>query len=130
MHTAGQRAPILVQVVGADHQVCRQALAEDEEKQMREYRAQLDADRAQRLSHGVNHADKRLTAKDQGVKKQKSDSKRHKHKKDKDKKDKKAKKTKKRTHDSSSSPGSSKDNGMAATHAHASGPVRLSDFLR
>lgn len=36
---------------------CAQALSE--EQQMREYRAQLDADRAKKLSKGTNHADLR-----------------------------------------------------------------------
>jgi hypothetical protein len=37
-----------------------QALAE--EQQMREYRAQLDADRARKLSKGTNHANLRTVA--------------------------------------------------------------------
>ena len=82
-------------ITGADHLKCRQALAVDEEKQMREYRAQLDADRAQRLSRGTNHPDKRLAVQEAGAKKHKSDGKKNKHKKDKDKKEKKAKKAKK-----------------------------------
>ena len=94
---------------------------------MRDYRAQLDADRAQRLSHGTNHADKRLSTKD-GIKKHKSDSKRHKHKKDKDKKEKKAKKSKR--HHDSSSPSSSPSHGKSSQPKQASGPVRLSEFLR
>jgi hypothetical protein len=39
-----------------------QALAE--EQQMKEYRAQLDADRAKRLSKGTNHAHLRVKADD------------------------------------------------------------------
>ena len=40
------------------------AQALDEERQMREYRAQLDADRAAKLSRGTNHADLRGAVQD------------------------------------------------------------------
>lgn len=114
----------------ADCLGCRQALAADEEKQMLEYRAQLDADRAQRLSKGTNHADKRLSTKDLGVKKPKSDGKRQKRKDKKDKSKKDKRKKSKRQRASSTSSSSSEDAERATRPAQASGPVRLSEFLR
>lgn len=95
---------------------------------MQDYRAQLDADRASRLSRGTNHADKQLGVKG-GTVKHKSDSKKSKHKKDKHKKEKKAKKAKKRRQSSSSSD-SSQSGGKASLPKEASGPVRLSDYLK
>lgn len=103
-------------------------MAVDEEKQMQDYRAQLDADRAQRLSRGTNHADKQLGNKG-GVSKHKSDGKRSKHKKDKHRKEKTLKKAKKRRHSSSSPSSSSIDKNMSMPE-QTSGPVRLSEFLR
>ena len=95
---------------------------------MQEYRAQLDSDRAARLSQGTNHRSQPPKVKEGGVKKQK-DAKRRKDKhKDKKKKGKPAKsksKSKQRSHsdtDSGSSPGKA--------GADAEGPVRLSDFFR
>ena len=49
---------VRVAALGAPVQTLR-AQALDEERQMREYRAQLDADRAAKLSKGTNHADLR-----------------------------------------------------------------------
>eukprot|EP00197_Chlamydomonas_leiostraca_P005678 CAMPEP_0202870014 /NCGR_PEP_ID=MMETSP1391-20130828/14330_1 /ASSEMBLY_ACC=CAM_ASM_000867 /TAXON_ID=1034604 /ORGANISM="Chlamydomonas leiostraca, Strain SAG 11-49" /LENGTH=182 /DNA_ID=CAMNT_0049550439 /DNA_START=61 /DNA_END=605 /DNA_ORIENTATION=- len=65
-------------------------VAEQEERRMREYRAELDADRARRLAKGTNHQD----LKDK-IKKKKKDKKKKKSKSKKDKKDKKSKKDKK-----------------------------------
>jgi hypothetical protein len=42
----------------------REAIAQDEEKAMREYRAQLDADRQKALSKGTNHAHLRGSVKE------------------------------------------------------------------
>lgn len=50
--------------MGKDNFTDRCAQALSEEQQMREYRAQLDADRAKKLSKGTNHADLRVAEDD------------------------------------------------------------------
>ena len=95
---------------------------------MQEYRAQLDSDRAARLSQGTNHRGQAPKVKEGGVKKQK-DAKRHKDKhKDKKKKGKSAKSRSK----SRQQPHSDTDSGsgQGKAEAEAEGPVRLSDFFR
>ena len=88
---------------------------------MRDYRAQLDADRAQRLSKGTNHRPAPRAA-DAGVKKHKDK------RKGKDKERRKAKSSKagKDKHRRSSSSGS---DGAGASKPQGDGPVRLSDFF-
>ncbi len=60
-----QRARIELTVQHKRHSCTQDAFTEEsaqaltEEEQMREYRAQLDADRAKKLSKGTNHADLR-----------------------------------------------------------------------
>ena len=93
---------------------------------MQEYRAQLDADRAARLSQGTNHQAHKV--REGGVKKHK-DAKRQKDKhkvKDKKKKGKSAKsKSKSKQHSDSDS-----DSSQGRAAAEPQGPVRLSDFFR
>lgn len=101
----------------AEAAVTRQAEAETEEAQ-RAFRAQLDADRARMLAHGVNQADLRkvLEAKDRKKKtskkrskKEKRRSKKRSKKSSKHKKDKKKKKRKRSKRDGSSSSSSDSD---------------------
>ena len=93
---------------------------------MQEYRAQLDADRAARLSQGTNHQAHKV--KEGAVKKHK-DAKRQKDKhKDKDRKKKgKSAKSKSKSKQQSDS-GSEPSQGRAPLEPQ--GPVRLSDFFR
>jgi len=134
------------------------AVAENEEKNMREYRAMLDADRAKRLSRGTNHPKeehkkKKSKDKEKDKKKDKKSKRSKKDKKDKDKKkrDKKSK-HKKRRRSSSSSSSSDDDTSSSSSSSSSSSedersskkrksssttykrnkdePVRLSDFLR
>ncbi|KAK9915388.1 hypothetical protein WJX75_008550 [Coccomyxa subellipsoidea] len=98
-----------------DEAQAAEAQALSEEQQMREYRAQLDADRAKKLSKGTNHADLRGAVEEAKSKKRKRDKEKKSESKDKDKekekkrkkesdKGKKKKKSKKST-DGSSAPG-------------------------
>mmetsp|Transcript_4168 Transcript_4168/g.12060 ORF Transcript_4168/g.12060 Transcript_4168/m.12060 type:complete len:193 (-) Transcript_4168:2066-2644(-) len=117
--------------------------AADEEKAMQEYRRQLDADRANRLSKGVNNAHlKKVDVKDaksskekkrkrsdkdkdekKSSKSKKSKDKRRKEKSSKDKKDKKSKKRRQ------SSSGSDSSDSEPAPKKMSS-PVRLSEFFK
>ena len=92
---------------------------------MRDYRAQLDSDRAERLSKGTNHRPAPKT-KDAGVRKHKDKRKSKDSKKDKDhKKSKSGKSGKSKARQSSSSD----SEGAAAGKPQDAGPVRLSDFF-
>ncbi|KAG2451718.1 hypothetical protein HYH02_003498 [Chlamydomonas schloesseri] len=113
------------------------AAAEEEERKMRDYRAQLDADRKKLLARGRNHEDLAKELKDEKKRKRKE----KKSKKDsKDKKSKKSKKSKKRRRsdsDSSSSSDSSSDSDSDAKAGAGDGeeedpnkPMRLSDWLK
>ncbi|KAK9828902.1 hypothetical protein WJX72_002680 [[Myrmecia] bisecta] len=128
------------------------AEGENEEKLMREYRAQLDADRASRLAKGSNNAhlrealveskdkkSKRRRRKDEKEKKRKKkgkDKEKDRDKKQRRSKDSKKSKKRKRSSDSSSdgtsSGSSSSDDDQPAQKkgASSSGPVRLSEFLQ
>lgn len=112
------------------------AIAEEEEKLSREYRMQLDADRARLLSKGRNHVE--LAEALKKTKKRKSKSKKSKKEgKDKDKKkSKKSKKSKKRRRtDGSSSSSSSDSSSGSSSSSDEDGegdtkPMRLSDWLK
>ncbi|KAF5837871.1 hypothetical protein DUNSADRAFT_3764 [Dunaliella salina] len=133
------------------------AVAENEEKNMREYRAMLDADRAKRLSRGTNHPkEEHKKKKSKNKEKDKKKDKRGKHtkkdkkEKDRKKRDKKSKHKKRRRSSSSSSSSSSDDDSTSSSSSSSedersskkrkSGsttykrgkdePVRLSEFLR
>ena len=124
----------------------RQAEAETEEAQ-RAFRAQLDADRARKLSHGVNQADLRtvLEAKDKKRKKKdkkedkkkrrgkrkrsssKKESKRSKKKSSKDKKRKSKSKRRRRSRSRSKSDDSSSSDGSGSSSDGSSSPSSSSD---
>ena len=113
------------------------AQANEEERLMREYRAQLDADRAKRLSKGTNNSHLRESLKDKKASKKRKRkdaekekrrqgvSKSDKHKKEKSKKNKKAKR-----HRSSASNSSSGSGSDSSSDNKSDGPVRLSEFLK
>ncbi|CAK0780970.1 hypothetical protein CVIRNUC_005239 [Coccomyxa viridis] len=109
-----------------------EAVALAEEKQMKEYRAQLDADRAQRLSKGTNNAHLRVKAEDMKTKKRKKEKQKGKDK-DKKKKQKKDSKDKKKKSKRKEDPGSDSSNSSGSDDRQtrkSDGPVRLSDFLQ
>lgn len=109
--------------------------AEDEEKAMLEYRAQLDADRQSRLAKGVNNAHLKTSdpksskekKRKRSDKDKKKGSKDKKSSKDKKRKEKKTKRSKKRRSGSTSSSDSSESEPAAKK---ASSPMRLSEFLK
>ncbi|KAG2441838.1 hypothetical protein HXX76_003446 [Chlamydomonas incerta] len=111
------------------------AAAEEEERKMRDYRAQLDADRKKLLARGRNHEDLAKEIKEE--KKRKRKEKKSK-KESKDKKSKKSKKSKKRrrsdsgsSSDSDSSSDSEGKGGEGDPGAEdPSNPMRLSDWLK
>ncbi|GLC49850.1 hypothetical protein PLESTB_000315600 [Pleodorina starrii] len=118
------------------------AAAEEEARLMREYRSQLDADRAKLLARGRNHADlaKELKKeKDSKKRKRKDDKAEKKSKKSKkDSKSKKSKKSKRRKTDSGSSSDSSSSDSDSSSSSDGEGadgedpnkPMRLSDWLK
>eukprot|EP00242_Pyramimonas_sp_CCMP2087_P014841 CAMPEP_0198208972 /NCGR_PEP_ID=MMETSP1445-20131203/12310_1 /TAXON_ID=36898 /ORGANISM="Pyramimonas sp., Strain CCMP2087" /LENGTH=198 /DNA_ID=CAMNT_0043882581 /DNA_START=183 /DNA_END=779 /DNA_ORIENTATION=- len=122
--------------------------AKTEDEQMKEFRAQLDADRDHRLARGSNHAELRhkkrkrekKEKKDKKEKKSKKgdDKKDKKDKKEKDKKDKKekekSKKKRKKSKKDSSSSDSDSDSGSdsdsdSENEGQVHSPVRLSSFF-
>lgn len=115
------------------------AQANEEERLMREYRAQLDADRAKRLSKGTNNTHLRESVKDKKASKKRKrkdaekekrrhgDSKSDKRRKEKSKKSKKSKRRRSSDSNSDNSSGSSSDSSRENT---SDGPVRLSEFLK
>ncbi|PNW71596.1 hypothetical protein CHLRE_16g660850v5 [Chlamydomonas reinhardtii] len=115
------------------------AAAEEEERKMRDYRAQLDADRKKLLARGRNHEDLAKEIKDEKKRKRK-EKKSKKESKDKDKKSKKSKKSKKRrrSDSGSSSSDSSSDSdsegkggeGEPGGEEDPNKPMRLSDWLK
>ncbi|CAL5221450.1 g3640 [Coccomyxa viridis] len=118
-----------------EHLMSEEAVALAEEKQMKEYRAQLDADRAKRLSKGTNHANLRVKADDMKSKKKKKEKRKGKEK-DKDKKKKHKKDSKeKKSSKARKKAGSDEDSSASsdsedAQNGKSDGPVRLSDFLQ
>ena len=91
---------------------------------MQDYRAQLDSDRAARLSKGTNHRSQAPKVKDSGVKKHKEAKRKGKDKgkdKRKSKSGKSGKDKRRRSSSSESEPSGSKQK--------QEGPVRLSDFF-
>ncbi|GFR45892.1 hypothetical protein Agub_g7348 [Astrephomene gubernaculifera] len=119
------------------------AAAEEEERLMREYRAQLDADRTKLLARGRNHTDLAKELKKDSKKRKrkdgKSDKKSKKSKKEGKDRKKKSKKSKKRrtssSSDSSSSSGSDSDSGSSSDEGDdedndPNKPMRLSDWLK
>ncbi|BDA43440.1 hypothetical protein COCOBI_04-4520 [Coccomyxa sp. Obi] len=120
-----------------DEAMAAEAQALSEEEQMREYRAQLDADRAKKLSKGTNHADLRGAVGEAKSKKRKRDKEKKKSKdkvKEKDKKRKKekekGKKSKRSRKDSDGSSDSDSSPQPEKDDENGSGPVRLSEFLQ
>ncbi len=115
------------------------AQANEEERLMREYRSQLDADRAKRLSKGTNNSHLRENLKDKKISKKRKrkdaeksksrhgDSKSDKRKKEKSKKSKKSKRRRSSADDSEASSGSSSDSSQNNSEG---GPMRLSEFLK
>ncbi|GLI66304.1 hypothetical protein VaNZ11_010067 [Volvox africanus] len=120
------------------------AAAEEEERLMREYRAQLDADRTKLLARGRNHADLAKELKKDKKRKRKEgklEKKGKKSKKDSKSKKKKSKKSKRRrtssgdSSDSSSSAGSGSSSDSDGSNSEAEDndsnkPMRLSDWLK
>ncbi|KAK9822432.1 hypothetical protein WJX74_007155 [Apatococcus lobatus] len=113
------------------------AQADEEERLMREYRAQLDADRAKRLSKGTNNTHLRDTIKDKKASKKRkqrdSDKEKRRHgdpKSDKQKKSKKRKKSKRQRSSLSDSEASAGGTSGSSCENQSDGPVRLSEFLK
>ncbi|GAX73399.1 hypothetical protein CEUSTIGMA_g852.t1 [Chlamydomonas eustigma] len=119
------------------------AIADEEEKKMREYRAQLDAERTERLRRGTNHAAEKKEKKEKKSKKKKNKEKSKKRKKEDDKKKKKSSSKKRhRKHDSSSSSSdsssgessdedsSSEEDERSKKKKRSPSPIRLSEFLK
>ena len=94
------------------------ALGLEEESRMKEYRAQLDADRARLLSRGTNHRDiekkKKKKSKDMD--------------KDRKKEKKNSKKKKRSKHSDSSDDSSSSDERPRRSRSRS--PIRLSEFMK
>lgn len=114
------------------------AVEDEEDRQNREYKAQLAADREAKLSGGTNKADlsvksgkvSKKTHKDKkSHKSDRSDSKKHKHSKKKHKSHDKDHKSR-RKHASDSSGASSSDDETREVSHKSSGPVKLSDFMK
>jgi hypothetical protein len=97
------------------------ALGLEEEARMKEYRAQLDADRARLLSRGTNHKD--MDEKKRKKKKKSKD-------KDKDRNEKQKKSSKKRRHSKQSD--SSNDSSLSdePRRSRSRSPIRLSEFMK
>ncbi|KAL3150407.1 hypothetical protein ABBQ32_000245 [Trebouxia sp. C0010 RCD-2024] len=121
------------------------AVEEDEDRQNREYKAQLAADRVAKLSGGTNHADQlnvrsgkvskkshrskdKKSHKSEKISKKQKDSK-HSKKKHKSH-DKDHKSRRKHAHSSESSETTSNDNDDKQLSKEGKGPVRLSEFLK
>jgi hypothetical protein len=101
------------------------ALGLEEEARMKEYRAQLDADRARLLSRGTNHKDL-----DEKKKKKKKKSKEKEKDRKKDKEKKSSKKRKHSKHSDSSNDSSSSDDRPRRSRSRSRSPIRLSEFMK